>query len=280
MSDDDNTIDPTPFRPTPVIKLTRDLAQASKTLSDDEARFLVDAYYQMQGSRIRHNNQVRSMLKQGEPHGILLWLAEQSGSLEEQIKRSLDKYSAAHPVGEWMRAQVGIGPVIAAGLLAHIDITKAPTVGHIWRFAGLDPTSIWSKGERRPWNADLKTLCWHAGESFVKFSNHPGCFYGHLYKQRKEREVERNERGDFKEQAADKLAKFKINPTTDAFKHYTAGHLPPARIHARARRYAVKIFLAHVHGEWYRRVLNKEPPLPYPIAHLGHAHIIEPPTAA
>ena len=37
----------------------------------------------------------------------------------------------------------GIGPVIAAGLLANIDIKQAPTVGHIWRFAGLDPTNKW-----------------------------------------------------------------------------------------------------------------------------------------
>ena len=37
---------------TPILKLTRDLKNASVTLGDDEARFLVDAYYQMQANRI------------------------------------------------------------------------------------------------------------------------------------------------------------------------------------------------------------------------------------
>jgi hypothetical protein len=44
-------------------------------------------------------------------------------------------------------------------LLARIDIVKAPTAGHIWRYAGLDPTVRWNKGEKRPWNAGLKVLC-------------------------------------------------------------------------------------------------------------------------
>lgn len=40
-----------------VNKLTRDLANASKTLSQKEARYLVDLYYQMQDNRIRSYGQ-------------------------------------------------------------------------------------------------------------------------------------------------------------------------------------------------------------------------------
>lgn len=258
----------------PITRLSRDLAAASVTLSDDEARFLVDAYYQMQDNRIRHDGQIRSMTETGEPHAVLTWLADQSGDLESQIKRALDKYSAGHPDGEWLRSVVGIGPVIAAGLLAHIDITKAPTVGHIWRFAGLDPTTSWDKGQKRPWNASLKVLCWKAGESFVKQSGHEGCVYGHIYRRRKELEIERNEAGEFSSQAEAKLEKFRIGRTTDAYKAYSAGKLPPAHIHARARRYAVKLFLSHLHEQMYRTHFKEDPPLPYPIAILGHAHKI------
>ena len=89
--------------------------------------------------------------------------------MEGQIKRALEKYVDNHPVGSWLTSIHGIGPVIAAGLLAHIDIARAPTVGHIWRFAGLDPTTKWEKKTRRPWNAALKVLTWKAGESFVMF---------------------------------------------------------------------------------------------------------------
>lgn len=126
-------------------RLTKDLKEASYILSDNEARFLVDAYYMMQENRKRSDNQVRSMAESKEPNAVLQWLSKQNNDLENQIKRALDAYSGAHPVGTWAREQQGIGPVIAAGLLAHFDIRKAPTNGHFWSFAGLDPRTEWKK---------------------------------------------------------------------------------------------------------------------------------------
>jgi hypothetical protein len=68
-----------------------------------------------------------------------------------------------------------------------------------------------------------------------------------------------------------------FNKATDAYKAYSAGRYPPAHIDAMARRYAVKLFLAHMHGEMCRRMLGHEPPLPYPIAHGDHVHVIADP---
>lgn len=263
----------------PIERLSRDLKRAAVTLTPMEARFLVDAYYQMQENRKRAGNQSRALTESGEPHEVLGWLFDQSHVLEKQVARALDAYSDGHPVGQWSRSIVGIGPVIAAGLLAHIDINKAPTVGHIWRFAGLDPTSEWKKGQKRPWNASLKTLCWKIGESFVKVSGNPKSFYGNVWKERKALEIERNDAGLFKEQAEAKLEKFKIGKTTEAYKWYSQGMLPPGHIHARAKRYAVKLFLAHWHDAAYRNEFGSAPPMPYAIAQLGHAHYIAPPSS-
>jgi len=260
---------------TPVTKLSRDLKAAAVTLSDAEVRYLVDSYYLMQENRIRSDAQIRSM--SDEPHDVLAWLAEQNRTLEAQIKNALDKYSMSTPVGEWMRSITGIGPVIAAGLLAHIDIEKAPTAGHIWRFAGLDPTSVWEKKKKRPWNAALKVLCWKLGESFVKVHAKDEDVYGKIYSARKAIEIEKNDRGDFAEQAGKILANKNIGKATDAYKSYSAGKLPPAHIHSRAKRYAVKIFLSHLHHKMYVEHFGFEPPAPFAIAHLGHAHKIEPP---
>lgn len=260
----------------PIQKLTKDLRAAAVSLSKDEARFLVDAYYMMQEDRIRAAHQVRSLADNNEPHAVVKWLGEQSDSLETQIKRALHEYAKADPVGEWMLSIIGIGPVISAGLLAHIDITKAPTVGHIWRFAGLDPTSKWEKKTKRPWNAALKSLCWKIGESFVKTSNHDESAYGPIYRKRKEYETERNERGEYADQAARALVNKKIGKETEAYKSYSIGKLPPAHIHARACRYTVKLFLSHLHDKMYREQFGVAPPKPYPIAILGHAHFIEP----
>lgn len=101
----------------------------------------------MQTQRIRGDAQVRAMAKAEEPHALIKYFAEQWATLEKQAQGALEHYTEAHPVGRWMRAQKGIGPVIAAGLLAHIDIKKAPTAGAIWRFGGMDPSVIWNSAE-------------------------------------------------------------------------------------------------------------------------------------
>jgi hypothetical protein len=256
-------------------RLTKDLKQAAQTLSTDEARYLVDHYYAMQRDRIRSDNQVRSLNESEEPHATISWLSDNTGVLERNVKSALDAYGDAHLVGRWSKGITGIGPVISAGLLANIDITKAPTVGHIWRFAGLDPTVPWDKGKKRPWNASLKTLTWKLGESFVKVSGHKDDVYGKLYLARKADEIARNDRGELAEQAAAKLTKFKIGKDTDAYAAYAAGKLPPAHIHARAKRWAVKLFLAHWQAVAYRDRFGVDAPKPYILTQAGgHAHEI------
>lgn len=260
-----------------VIKLTKDLKSAATKLTANEVRFLVDSYYQMQENRIRSAGQCRAMDETREPHEVLGWLMDRSDRLEQQVKAALDAYSRSHPVGQWARSIKGIGPVIAAGLLAHIDITKAPTVGHIWRYAGLDPTSKWEKGQKRPWNASLKVLCWKIGESFVKVSSYDDDVYGKVYLERKAYEERKNEAGDYKTQADAGAAR--VAKTTEAFKSYAVGKLPKGHLHSRAKRYAVKLFLSHLHEVWYKHHFKTDPPKPYPIAFLGHAHKKEVPNA-
>lgn len=272
-----SNITPDPEKRTSVVRLSRDLALAATSMTLDEARYLVDAYYVAQEARKRTDNQTLSMDKEKEPHLLLDWLSDQNDTLEGQIKRALEKFTDEHKVGAWLKSIYGIGPVLAAGLIAHIDINKAPTAGHIWRYAGLDPTSKWEKKTKRPWNADLKTLCWKVGQSFMKFSGSEFCTYGHIYRARKEYEIKRNEAGGNKETAANTLVTKKISKEKDAYKYLIVGVLPPAQIDARARRYAVKLFLAHLQYVWWCLEKKEKPARPYSISVLGHAHIIQPP---
>jgi hypothetical protein len=263
----------------PLKRLTKDLAKAAITLSPHEARFLVDAYYTMQKNRIATAHQVRTLHEGNEPHAVLDWLEVQSEMLEAQIKRALDKWTDGHPVGIWAKSICGIGPVIAAGLLAHIDVSRCESVGHIWSFAGLNPEMTWKKGEKRPFNASLKTLCaFKLGESFVKFQNNDNDVYGKLFVQRKKQESEGNDENKFAALAQQRVGS--VSKSTDAYKAYAEGKLPPAHIHARARRYAVKLFLAHYHMVAYFVHHQKLPPFPYVFSHLkDHIHFIAPPHA-
>jgi hypothetical protein len=270
-------------------KLSKDLRNAAKYLGVREARYFVDTYYQMQDNRIAAANQQRALSKgeNKEPSDHIVWLNVQMMTLENQIKAMLDKWSGAQPMGQWARAITGIGPVISAGLLANIDITKAPTAGHIWRFAGLDPTCKWLKGHKRPWNASLKRLSWLIGESFVKVSGNAKDRYGKLYLERKAYETRKNDAGDYADQAKEHLERMKTKPKKPAqdggedeqgrkklIAILESGKLPPAALHERSKRWAVKIFLSHWQAEAYRQHYGVEPPKPYPIAHLGHVHEI------
>lgn len=257
-------------------KLSRDLKKAAETLSDQEARYLVDTYYQIQEYRKRSDNQSRelSTAQSGEPHELFIFFADNFRIIENQIKNVLHEYAKSKPIGQWLLGITGIGPVIAAGLLAHIDIKKVQTAGQIQAFAGLDPTKKWEKGQLRPWNAKLKVLCWKIGQSFVKVSNNDKDVYGKIYKIRKEYEQAKNEAGDYADQAAQILKSKNIGKDTDAYAYYSKGMLPPAHIQQRCERYAVKIFLSHLFSVWYEMDRGEKPPKPYAISILGHAHEI------
>jgi hypothetical protein len=294
-----------------VQRLTRDLANGAKRMSPNEARFLVDYYYICQDDRMRFLAQVRAMSASEESTMVLDWLGSQATTMEGQVKRALDKYTDEHPVGAWIKSLYGFGPVLAAGLVAHIDIEKAPTAGHIWSYAGLIPGQKWNKGEKRPWNAELKKLCFKIGECMVKFAGNEECFYGHIFRDRRQFEWDNNLNGRLSHQAT--LDKDKYSNSAESYAWVNgmyhpddvhrlrteldsegsipldqlkkikrkAGEgvpmLPPAQIHARARRYAVKLFLSHLHTVWYEMHFKCRPPNPFVIEHLGHAHYIQVP---
>lgn len=264
---------PQPDQPEHVQKLNRDLRAAAKLMGVREARYYVNTYYDLQDYRIASANQQKKLLEGKEPNEAMQWLNTQLKVLEGQLHAMLDKWSGAQPMGVWARDICGIGPVFSAGLMAHIDISKAPTVGHIWRFAGLDPTMKWKKGEKRPWNASL----WLMGESFVKVSGNRRDIYGKLYLERKEYEAKRNEEGYNRPECQRRLEEDDKKPKgkrmeADLRALLETGKLPQKALHERAKRWAVKLFLAHWFEEAYRQHHGAEPPAPYPIAHLGHAH--------
>lgn len=324
----------------------RDVAQAAMLLSPREARYYVDDYYIAQNARLRTENQIRAQKALGEPYAVASYLLGQKKNYELYLKGLLDWYSKGQPIGIWARSNMGVGPVTSAGLMAHIDITKAPTAGHIWRFAGLDPTVGWigaakadalvadmflleknrekwknrklqdgdieriayvinRKPERvynllntmgkdrtplpytfgslanimalRPWNARLKVICYHIGNGFMKTHNKDDSFYGKIYEQRKALEIQKNENRDFAEQAERELTNKKYSHNTSTYKTLKDGRLSDAHIDARARRYAVKMFLSHYHEMAYRDHYKTDPPAPYIMTKAEHSHYIAPP---
>lgn len=293
---------------TSIVKLSKDLYEASKLLSQQESRWLVQSYYIWQEHRKAAASRLRKAEEHGEPNEVLVWSFKNMRIIEEQIKNALDEFSKQYRVGNWLREIHGIGPVIAAGLLAQIDIRNRPHAGQIHSFAGLNPDTIWAKGQKRPWNAALKMLCWKAGESFIKVRNSEKDIYGKVYAKRKSLEWTRNLNGEFADQCTKIINSKNFQKSGTSYRFYTgqvspswarsiieAGKyfpenvkatevgdevpmLPPAHINARASRYAVKLFLSHLHHVMYEDYYNVVPPKPYCFDHLdGHTDYFPPP---
>jgi hypothetical protein len=242
-------------------------------LNDAEARALVVNYYQSQEMRKSADMQIRHL---GEKASVpqLQYTADSFAIVEQQVARMLAKYAEGSAVGRWCLRQHGVGPVITAGLLAHLDIKQAPTVGHFWRFAGQDPSAKWEKGQKRPYNAQLKQLCFYLGECFKRTSNHPDSVYGAIYRSRKALLVERNENGFNAERA-----KTYKTMSAEVRKKLAEGKLPDGNLDRQACNYTAKMFLSHLHAVMHFDHYGKAPPKPFAISILGHAHEIKIPYA-
>jgi hypothetical protein len=254
-------------------RLSKDLRDASRMVSEAEARFLVDLYYRVQKFRVNTSNAVKQIgrSKTDEPADVLKFFLGQEQTFEAMIKDSLTRYVKANNKGSALLSAYGIGPIITAGFLAHVDMSKSPTAGSLLRFAGQDPDIVWSKGQKRPWNNRLKVLCFHSGNSFIKFKANKNDMYGRLFDPRRNYEIERNENGELAPQAKAKLEKFNISKSTAAYHWYSQGKLPPGHINARVRRWIVRHFVSHIHDVWYFMDNGEFCPHPY-MSIMNRAH--------
>lgn len=264
-----------PLLPT-IERLARsDLRELVAGLSHEDARRIVDLYYQTQDERIRTAARFRVAAEGAEPHALVSWVFGQMSQVEEGIRRAMDAWTDNLPEGQWLKSITGIGPVLSAGIIGTF-VSDHPTVGHWWRFAGLDPTLTWDRGQKRPYSARAKVLLWKLSDSFVKSKGNPRSFYGPLYDARKAYELERDARGGNAEAAAATIASGRLrDPRTKAI--YEAGHLPDGRLDLRARRWVAKLFLSHYHHVLFELRHGECPPKPYSVAIGGHADEIRPP---
>jgi hypothetical protein len=133
--------------PDDVPRLKNAIVAQAKEYNREQARMVVDLYYSIQKLRVGSGNKV-------DAHRRLVDILPNDGDLisqlhgnltlvEKQAARGLKAFAKAQPLGQWCLSNLGVGPVITAGLLSHIDIHRAVTAGAIWRYAGLDPTMKW-----------------------------------------------------------------------------------------------------------------------------------------
>jgi len=212
-------------------------------------------------------------------------------TMEHDLKATIGNFASQYRIGQWLLDQPGIGPIIAGGLCAVLNIEKARQAGAFWRFCGADPKQKWKKGELRPWSALAKQLAiYHAGESFIKHKKK--TFYGPIYDEYRDKLSIRNQRGQLRELALEYAPRFAPkdgkpgNPY--CFDLYSRGFIIQAHEHAMGRRFIAKLFLSHIFTLMYEEFHGKEAPLPEIFRHpawdtrvggfeIDHTHYIPPP---
>lgn len=132
--------------------LTKDLKKEIKSIKNvgrQEIRFLVDSFYQVQSRRIVIQNQIRSIRQSADNTtdtycDILEWQLKTQMIQEKGIKDTLKLICENDEVGRWLLSIKGIGPTLAAGLLAHFDVTGIKYATHFISYGGLNDNN-------RPW---------------------------------------------------------------------------------------------------------------------------------
>lgn len=262
-------------------KYSKSVAQAAKVLERTQARTLVHLYYSNQRSRIAMGNRIIAFKKDGKATEVLDFMMNQFVLIEKYTSGLLNQYAKANYMGQWSSQICGIGPVLSAGLLAYVNLDIAQTAGDVWAYAGLAPGQVRRKGVQVNHNPTFKTITWKIGESFVKNAHREHDIYGKVIKERRAYEDAKNQAGEYADQAKKILQEKNFeDKTTSVYKEYAAGRLPPAHLHSRCKRYAVKLFLAHYFEEAWEHRFGSSAPLPYPIVHMGHAHVIERPNVS
>lgn len=126
-----------------------------------------------------------------------------------------------------------------------------------------------------PYNIDLKKKCYLIGDSFIKQRSR-GSMYGKIYYARLQQETAANEKFAYKDQAEKLLSEKNFDKNKESTKTLMEGKLTASHLTARARRYAVKLFISHVYEAMYYDVYREQPPMPYIIAIEGHHDYIAP----
>jgi hypothetical protein len=242
----------------------------------DPLAFLVGQYYAFQKTRIMLSNAASAFKRDGRPNTFPFYLSRRLNDLEELIGSVIKSNTPENQVQQWLQSVKGIGPIFAAGLMAKINPEKIKSPSSLQYYCGLTPQSKRVRGQKCNYDPFLKTHLFKIGDSFLKLMNDDSAFYGRLFREYLKQERDRNELGDFQEQAKEALANKNWSEDSESKDTYESGMLPKGHVLARARRRVLKVFISHLAQVYYESYYpDQKIPRPYVFEHLGHVHEIK-----
>jgi hypothetical protein len=261
-------------------------------------RNLVDIYYDFQGQRIQTQLRIGSsernnVLSEEELsiYGITT-IMENAKNFEKDIEKLIVNQLKNHALWTQYLSKIqGIGPLLAAGLIAYIDdIEKFDHVSSLWQYSGYGMNRYCDEC-KKPTSVDVKYDTGKVAKKLHPFETCPVCngkTRSILQKRTSGYQSNWNDRlkvlgwkasSSFVKQSAAKSKYRKLYDKIKADEHrknptkkvvggktfFNDGHL-----HNRAMRKVSKIFFAHVWQTW-RRQQGLEATEPYAKQLLGHS---------
>jgi hypothetical protein len=209
---------------------------------------LVDEYQKAQQARIRYGNRLAAVEREDHvvtPRELAFyndWF-ERHQERELDAKDAIEEEAEMYPIIEQMVEVKGVGVMLAAQVVAEIDISRDPHVSSLWKYAGYavenGEADRHRKGVKSGFNGWLKTLVYRVVRSMM-MTRSPYC---KLYEPAKEKYLARG---------------------------WTKGHADKA-----AKRIMAKTWLQHLWLVW-RTLEGLDVTKPYVEEKLGHRHIHRP----
>ena len=263
----------------------------------EELKLLVSTYYALQKERIQTSNRIKALERTGVAR---LRAADLHEHLDEKLKeiekwiadKVEDRLEGVDIYNAWLRHVPGVGPMLSGGLISVIDpISEVEKPSSLWKYAGMHVVDGKApkrkKGQKVTWNPFFRTLCWKLGDSFVK----AGGYYRKVYDRARKKE---DSRVPFKVPVEDAQGYLlaenvgSIEKGTMIGRENFSGFRKQAKgkddvlvtltdLHKfnRAKRKAVKLFIAHLWAVW-RDLEGLPVRVPYVVEKLGHEMIPAP----
>lgn len=284
-------------------------------------RWLADAYEQTQRRRLAAGEQIRAVVQgrdevagvaeewvgtdadrvlagivRGETDGpipalgrLYRRLKAEEDTLREDMMGALEE----HPAWPWLRRVEGIGPTLAAKLLARLDVHRAPTASSFWAFAGLATvpgvryrcdTCGLEVGYPAGWSVSGRHKPLGGGRGSCKGTLEPLPGEYRVAQRRPRKGEELTYSPALKKTAFLVASSFLRRPDSPYGRYLRAQRArldrerpgwTEGRKHMAALRLTAKLFMSHLWEVW-RRAEGLPVPEPYVFAMLGHTHKIRP----
>lgn len=212
-------------------------------------------------AQIRQSHLALQNRQDPETDALLAKLQDLEGYVDGRIATMV----MAHPAYPWFSRVKGIGKENIGKVVGLIDITRAPTISALWKFAGYAPVDGHAEkrvaGEKAAFNGRLRTMCWRVGGSLMKVDGKFRAYY----------DVEKEK---LRNRYTSVIPAAKL-PKKDGKKYEPEGVISEGHLHNMALRKMIKLFLACLWLEW-RQAVGLPIREPYAIGQMGHTAMILP----